>query len=159
MDEQTCCFVGHRLIPKEKRRGIRKKLEWAICTLIELGVTTFLTSGTLGFDIMAAGTVLRLKRAFPHIRLILVLPQENQIRHWRDSSIANYRLIREHADGVIFLLRQNGAGHTEERMQYLAEHSDWCICYLSGEVGETRNTVEYLKSQAIPLVNIAKKPL
>lgn len=44
-------------------------------------------------------------------------------------------------------------------MQYLAEHSDWCICYLSGEVGETRNTVEYLKSQAIPLVNIAKKPL
>ena len=108
---------------------------------------------------MAAGTVLRLKRAFPHIRLILVLPPENQIRHWRDSSIANYRLIREHADGVIFLLRQNGAGHTEERMQYLAEHSDWCICYLSGEVGETRNTVEYLKSQAIPLVNIAKKPL
>lgn len=45
---------------------------------IELGVTTFLTSGTLGFDIMAAGTVLRLKRAFPHIRLILVLPQKTR---------------------------------------------------------------------------------
>ena len=78
--EKTCCFTGHRKIPAGQYEEIKKHLEFELTQLIHQNVCTFLVDGTLGFDIMKALTVLKLKEHFPYIRLILMLPCKNQTK-------------------------------------------------------------------------------
>ena len=74
----TCCFTGHRIIPSGEKETIRNLLETAIEKAIQDGYRFFGAGGALGFDTLAAQTVLTLKQQYPHIRLILVLPCINQ---------------------------------------------------------------------------------
>ena len=71
---RTCCFTGHREIPFLRRHHIAKVLKQELEKLIEQGVIYFGAGGALGFDTMAAQTVLSLKSKHPEIKLILVLP-------------------------------------------------------------------------------------
>jgi hypothetical protein len=50
MKEQTCCFTGHRKLPKAKIEQIVINLDHEIEKLIQKGVTTFISGGALGFD-------------------------------------------------------------------------------------------------------------
>lgn len=74
MKEKTCCFTGHRLLPKAEIPIIKTELKKAIIELINDGVVYFGTGGALGFDTIAAQTILNLKVDYPQIKLILVLP-------------------------------------------------------------------------------------
>ena len=80
MKNQTCCFTGHRDIPKSEKESLQKRLENELISLIQQGVTIFKAGGALGFDTMSAQAVLKLKAAYLHIRLILVLPYKDQAR-------------------------------------------------------------------------------
>lgn len=80
---RTVCFTGHRKIPPEERDLIVNKLEETIVKLIKLGYLYFGTGGALGFDTLAAQTILKLKPLYPHINLILVLPCETQADKWK----------------------------------------------------------------------------
>lgn len=57
MDEKICGFAGHRIIKGE----IKTRLEKEISSLCEKGYNTFLSGGALGFDTIAAQTVLKIK--------------------------------------------------------------------------------------------------
>ena len=74
MREKTCCFTGHRHLPEDQKPEITARLENAIVSLIHSGYLYFGAGGALGFDTLAAQTVLRLRRSYPLIKLILVLP-------------------------------------------------------------------------------------
>ena len=71
---KTCCFTGHRIIPSGEKETIRNLLETAVEKAIQDGYRFFGAGGALDFDTMAAQTVVRFKRQYPHIRLLLVLP-------------------------------------------------------------------------------------
>lgn len=73
MKDKTCCFTGHRKLPTEKLNKITDELEKTVIGLIADGYRFFGTGGALGFDTVAAQTVIRLKDKYPKIRLILVL--------------------------------------------------------------------------------------
>ena len=72
--EKTCCFTGHRDIPLLQLPIIKSKLKKTIIEYIEKGYCYFGAGGALGFDTIAAQTVLNLKENYPQIKLILVLP-------------------------------------------------------------------------------------
>ncbi len=74
MKLQTCCFTGHRIIPRDQMEAIQEKTEKAIIGLIHQGITSFVVGGAKGFDTLAAEIVIGLKKQFPYIQLILVLP-------------------------------------------------------------------------------------
>ena len=74
MKNHTCCFTGHRIIPAEEYDLISAKLEATMVQLIHRGYQFFGAGGALGFDTLAAMSVLKLKKDYPHIKLILVLP-------------------------------------------------------------------------------------
>ena len=57
-------------------------LEVELVKLIENGYCYFGAGGALGFDTVAAQTVLHLKEKYPHIKLILVLPCVDQAKSW-----------------------------------------------------------------------------
>ena len=58
----TCCFTGHRIIPSGEKETIRNLLETAIEKAIQDGYRFFGAGGALGFDTLAAQTVLTLKQ-------------------------------------------------------------------------------------------------
>ena len=59
MREQVCCFTGHRRIPQNELKGIEERLEATITKLYSRGVVYYGAGGALGFDTLAAETVLR----------------------------------------------------------------------------------------------------
>ncbi len=80
MIKQTCCFTGHRIIPYERSKEIYIALKQAIILSIEEGYKYFGVGGALGFDMMAAQTILKLKSKYPQIKLILILPCKDQAK-------------------------------------------------------------------------------
>ena len=102
MKERTACFTGHRTIPFLQRRKIEKRTEEALIEAIKQGYRFFGAGGALGFDTLAAQTVLRLKKTYPKIKLILVLPCLSQTRGWRSEDIAEYERIKAAADKVVY---------------------------------------------------------
>ena len=78
--DQTACFTGHRKIPFLRKRKFKKRLKQVLIETIEQGYRYFGAGGALGFNVLAAQTVLELKREYSEIKLILVLPCQDQTR-------------------------------------------------------------------------------
>ena len=57
----TCCFTGHRKLPKERIEHIIKRLDQEVDNLISQGVTDFISGGALGFDQIAASLIVAKK--------------------------------------------------------------------------------------------------
>ncbi len=55
--EKTCCFTGHRVIPREEIGRLQFALQSQISALAEKGITIFYCGVTLGFDTLAADAV------------------------------------------------------------------------------------------------------
>jgi len=147
---QTCCFTGHRDLPTGRK--LEKKLEQTIRRLIESGIIYFGAGGAMGFDTLAARTVLRLRKKFPAIRLILVLPCRNQTAGWPARAVAEYQDILRRADKAVWLSEQYYTGCMQARKRYLVGHSGGCVCYLQ-HPGGTKYTVI---SAVLPVVNLAE---
>lgn len=94
MRNKTVCFTGHRKIPCEQYESIAGRLENELIYLIEQGYLFFGAGGALGFDTLAALTVLHLKERYPQIKLILVLPCKTQTKGWDKEDIAIYEDIK-----------------------------------------------------------------
>jgi hypothetical protein len=58
MKDKTCCFTGHRKIPPLAALGLKRKLEKTLKEKIEQGYLYFGAGGALGFDTLAAQTVI-----------------------------------------------------------------------------------------------------
>lgn len=157
MREKTCCFTGHRDIPAEQRREVFRKTEIAVESLIKRGYLYFGAGGALGFDTIAALVVLKLKKRYPDIKLILVLPCRTQTNGWRDEDVALYEDIKRRADKVVYTSEKYTRGCMHKRNRHLADNSSVCVCYLTKESGGTFYTVNYAKQKGLKIIDIANK--
>jgi len=156
LKENTACFTGHRKIPPEQLDMIAQRLKNVIIELIKSGYIRFSAGGALGFDTLAANTVLSLKKDYPEINLILVLPCLSQSDRWDSADKETYELIKERADEVIYTSREYIRGCMHIRNRYLVDNSSACICYLTEKSGGTAYTVNYAKKKNLPVINIAE---
>lgn len=67
---KSLAFTGHRTIPIERQNEIRARLVEAVSVACKSGITCFFSGMAMGFDLMAAETVLSLKGRYPDIRLL-----------------------------------------------------------------------------------------
>ena len=141
--EVTCCFTGHRIIPKSKEYEIFKKTKDAVISLIEKGVKYFGTGGAIGYDTIAAQVVLSLKEKYPFIKLIVVCPCKNQDARWNEKQKQAYRGILKLADKIVVLSDTYYNGCMQVRNRHLVDNSKYCICYLTRNFGGTYSTVRY----------------
>ena len=123
---------------------------------IEQGYRYFGCGGALGFDTLAAQTVLRLQKIYPEIRLILVLPCRDQTRGWKQADVAEYDRIMKVADKVTYTSEQYYSGCMHKRNRHLVDNSSLCICYLTEQSGGTAYTVNYARSQGLKIINVAE---
>lgn len=152
---KTVCFTGHRSIPPNERKLIALKLEETIKRLIEMGYVYFGTGGALGFDTIAAETVLKLKVKYPHIRLILVLPCQTQADKWSDEDKEIYYDIKSKADKSICISQNYTNECLFKRNRHLVDNSNLCVCYYKHNKGGTAYTVNYAISKQKLVINIA----
>ncbi len=157
MKEKTVCFTGHRDIPMLKKGAITKRLQKTLIELIESGYCFFGAGGALGFDTIAAQTVLDLKKDYPHIKLILVLPCLLQTSGWNESDKKMYEYIKEVADKYVYTSKKYFNGCMQKRNRHLVDNSSVCVCYLTEEKGGTAYTVKYANSKNLRVINVAEK--
>lgn len=157
MKEKTCCFTGHRHIPSKYLPAISKTLRDTLIFYIEQGYQYFGAGGALGFDTLAAQTILNLKELYPDIKLILVLPCKDQANHWSTQDKVEYERIKACADKVVYTSERYFNGCMQKRNRHLAEHSSLCICYLTKQSGGTKYTVDYASKSGCKIHNLAQK--
>lgn len=153
--DQTACFTGHRKIPFLQKRKVKKRIKQVLIEAIEQGYRYFGDGGALGFDLLAAQTVLELKREYPEIKLILVLPCQDQKRGWAQADIEEYERIKAAADKLVFTSKEYYSGCMHKRNRHLVDNSSLCICYLTEQSGGTAYTVDYARSQGLKIINVA----
>ena len=156
MREKTVCFTGHRTIPIHRQGALAQRLREAVEASIHRGYRYFGAGGALGFDTLAAQTVLNLKRDYPHIRLILVLPCPSPAERWSSAQQHTYETIKAQADKVVYTSQVYDRGCMYRRNRHLVEHSSLCICYLTQAVGGTAYTVDYAIAQGLEVVNLGR---
>lgn len=79
---KSLAFTGHRTVPVERQDEIRARLVEAVSVAYKSGITCFYSGMAMGFDLMAAETVLSLKGRYPDIRFIAVVPFRRQNYRW-----------------------------------------------------------------------------
>ena len=83
MIQYTCCFSGHRSIEEIHLKSLKDNLQNEIISLIQQKMQYFICGGALGFDTLAAQTVIALKKLYSHIHLTLMLPCRDQDKYWK----------------------------------------------------------------------------
>lgn len=119
MREKTCCFTGHRHIPENDYEKVKERLEKTILALYNRGVVYYGAGGALGFDTLAAETVLRLRESHLKLRLILVLPCLDQTRGWKAEDVARYKEIMGAADKTVYTSEAYSTGCMHKRNRHI----------------------------------------
>ena len=157
MKNQAVCFTGHRNIPADRLDALSRDLRKKIVAMIESGKNIFLAGGALGFDTLAAQTVLALKSDYPQIQLRLVLPCLAQTRGWSATDVRIYEDIKSKADTFCYTSQEYTRGCMQKRNRALVDGSCACICYLTESKGGTAYTVKYAKKKGLRIVNLGEE--
>ena len=155
MKNKTCCFTGHRKIPPLAISELERRLEDTLKEKIEQGYLYFGAGGALGFDTLAAKAVIKLRQSYPDIKLILVLPCENQDAYWSERDKELYRDILQKADKVTYVQKSYTYDCMHKRNRHLVDCSSLCICYLTERTGGTAYTVDYAHKNGLDVINLA----
>ena len=144
--EKTAFFIGNRDCCQVKEAEI----EQAIITAIENGIEFFLNGGQGYFDKTCAVIVHRLKKRYPHIKSILVIP-------YRDFRIFNDSLFDEiiypfEAHTFSYYTYKSGS---PKRNRWAVDHSSVAICYVY-RAGGAERTMKYAKKQNLKIVDLTK---
>ena len=154
MEDLTCAFTGHR--PSSYRFGydeehpdcckLKALMTLQIVSLIENGVTTFLSGMALGADIWGAEIVLACKKQYPQkgIRLIAVLPCESQADRWSVEQRERYFNILAECDETVYISRHYTRDCMFRRNRWLIDHANFVLAVYNGS---SKDLLSFVKSK------------
>ena len=135
---KVCVFTGHRELQEDFSA---KKLKEAVLSVIKEGADTFLCGMAMGFDLLAAETVLALKRKFPQVKLVACVPCLGQEKYFSLRDQKRYATALKKADEQVILSDHYYNGCMQARDKYMAERADSMIAYCKKTSGGTAYTV------------------
>ncbi len=155
MTDKICSFSGHRQIYKIHATSLPRLLSDTVDTLINSGVTRFQSGGAMGFDLLAAKTVLKKREENPDIRLHMLLPCRDQTARWPEKLRREYAGILDVADEVTYLSESYDKLCMQKRNRALVDSADILLCYLMRSFGGTMHTVNYAYDKNLQIINLA----
>lgn len=155
--ETTCCFTGHRIIRKDDYPEVYNLTMDFILNLYNKGYSTFITGGALGYDTIAATSVINARSHRHDIKLVLALPCIDQTKGWNDSDIKRYEEIKSQADNVVYTSQAYTSDCMHIRNRYLVDNSSSCIAYQYKQSGGTFYTINYARDNALRIFNIVEE--
>lgn len=156
---KSVCFTGHRTIAEDKETLSARLYTLLVRFVTEQNVTDFYTGGAVGWDALAALTVLKLRESYPKVKLHLVLPCpfEEQSAKWKEAQKTEYLHILGLADSVEQVSDRYYNGCMKARNARLVElASDYCICYWNPKNyrSGTGQTVRMAQKKGIEVINL-----
>lgn len=158
MKEKTCCFTGHRIIPRDQYDTIAARTEIKIRELIlKHGIRFFGVGGAIGYDTLAAQILFRLRDTdFPEIKVILVYPFEGFDSRWTDAQKETYtRMLPKYNKRVCVAPAASREAYLA-RDRHLVDNSSICVAYCTRNSGGTAYTVRYAHDKGLKIYNIAE---
>lgn len=160
--ELACCFTGYRpskfpfRLDKSSKDYIdfENALYKEIFSVYSCGVKTFISGMAMGFDIIAAETVLRLRRAKPEVKLVCAIPFKNQAKDFPNDWKQRYFEILDAADDIIYVSEEYNRGAYFKRNKYMVDNSDIVITWFDGRTGGTANTIDYAIRKGRSVINL-----
>ena len=145
--ENTCCFFGHRSLPKKRFEYIIKRLDLEIDNLINQGVTNFISGGELGFEQIAASIVLVKREMGANVRLILALPCQNQDKKLTAGQKRLYHTLLSEASEVRYVVDDC----MKKRDYSIVDNASYCICYFTNTNShcEAAQTLRYAEQKGL----------
>ena len=159
----VCAFTGHR--PQNFPWGynetspdcvmLKEVLAEQIKTLVDDGVTGFISGMAQGVDLWAAKIVLDLRRKSPEIKLSCALPCAEQEKKWPSAVQQEYRSILTQAHKVVMV----GKEYTKEcmltRNRYMVKYADILLAVYRGKYQSgTGATVRYAQKLGRKIIMI-----
>ncbi len=157
--KKSVCFTGHRTIAEDKETLSARLYALLEHLVTEKKVTDFYTGGAVGWDALAALTVLKLRESYPEVKLHLVLPCpfDEQSAKWKEAQKEEHKYIASLADTKEFTSEHLGKNAMQIRNARLVElASDYCICYWNPKNfrSGTGQTVRMAQKKGIEVVNL-----
>ncbi len=149
-NEKACAFTGHRDLEKDfSTQDLKKEIERLIT---QKNVTTFYVGMAMGFDLVAAETVMKLKKKYP-VKLVACIPHYNQEKYFSDRDKKRYYDLLKKCDEKIMVSEKYYKGCLLKRNRYIIDRADYLIAYLRKDIGGTAYTVNYyLKNKTNPII-------
>ena len=156
LKEKTCCFTGHRMIPKEKENEIVGRLDVYVKKLIAKGVKFCGVGGAIGFDTLVSKHLFHLRDTENlDIKVILVCPFEGFTNRWNEKQQQTFDSLLPQYDKVIYKEKFASREAYLSRNRHLVDYSAYCIAYCEHDAGGTAYTVRYAIRNAVSILNIA----
>ena len=154
---KTCCFTGHRDITPEEKDLCCRRITRAVEALVTIGVTEYVVGGALGFDTVAAVTLINLKRTrFPQITVTLAIPFRDQCSRWSLPNRALYNTVLSAVDKSVILSDTYHSRCMSVRNRYMVDKSAYCLSYVKKNSGGAFSTSEYAKKNGLRVLNLAE---
>lgn len=156
--ERVCCFTGHRVISKADLQQLERRLDEIIAELIGQGIVFFGSGMARGFDTLAAQAVLKARRENAAIKLIAVLPCNDQDSRWSEKDKQTYGELLDAADKIVYVSNKPYFdGCMAARNLHLAENSSVCVAYMTHGRSGTAQTVRLARERSLSIINLAEK--
>lgn len=157
MNMKSCCFTGHRSFTGDTTNLDTRLYDILERAINKKSVADFYCGGAVGWDELAAQTVLKLREIYPHIKLHLILPcsNEEQTAKWTKEQKAEFYRILNLADSVEYTSEHYYNGCMKVRNARLVELADFCFCFwdTNRQRSGTAQTVRMAQRKKIMIVN------
>lgn len=141
--EKTATFIGH----SECYKVADERIKQEIIKLIDLGVINFISGGQGNFDRKCAYIVHKLKKSYPDIRNILVIPY------------LTFKYDKDLFDEIIYpegFEYKHFKSAIPARNKYLVDNSNYAICYISYNFGGAFKTYNIAIKNKLNIINLGE---
>ena len=156
-EEQTCCLTGHRIIPPGEEQKIITRMRYIILKLIrEKNVRYFGVGGAVGFDMLAAEYLIRLKHhKEQQLKIISVLPYPawRETEDWTDALRLREDRILRACDKIVYVRPEYEKNVFLLRDRKLVDGSAYCVSYCNRPRTGTAYTVKYAMERGVRVFN------
>ena len=152
----ACAFTGHCPMrfsfgyDEEDKLCLHLKLAmaWQIGILIESGISLFYSGMALGVGQWGAEIILDMKRQYPNVQLVAVLPCETRADRWSSAQRERYFDILARCDDVITLRAHYTPQCALEHNRYIVDHAEYLLAVYDGNPkGGIAYTVRYAREK------------
>ncbi len=148
--DKAVAFTGHRpeaFKPYNEDNAeiinIKQRLFNQIEKAISQGYCYFVGGGARGTDIWMGEAVLELKKSYPYIKLVTVIPHEEQSAPWSKRWQERYDKLMEESDMVTVISPEFSYASYHKRNRFLVDHASLLIAVYNGTKGGTKSTLDY----------------
>lgn len=158
MLENYTFLLGRRLMIKSEQRKYRRILKKILKDQIAEGAKIFCNAAAIGFETLAAQTVIRMRKRkkYRHIKFYLLDFGHEQGLPWIVETKEAYKKIRQEADLILRVPDEEAVCDTQlyERVLKNADINTCCLCSAPFVVGDSYYMVELARHLGLKVVII-----